>query len=134
MMRAVFSSVSAENLLSRARRDTLVEKLCMRCRIEKPVEVARVVLDANVVVRGGLPLDAGQKAFRVRGENALVVGNPFEDRRGHWKDEALRGEPASGKDVMDEITMNAPVSVDKSMRVDECERRKRRRYNGIERG
>src|SRR3546814_18585050 len=93
----------------------------MRGRIEIPVEVAGIVQHPHIEVVRRLPLNQRQQALRIAFQDAAVFVDLFENGGGDREDDARRIEPALGQAMMNEITMQTPVTVIDGMAIDKPE-------------
>ena len=94
----------------------------MQSCIEEAVVVPRIVKDADIPVFRWLPPDERQQATRIILQHEAVIVDALEDRRRNWKNHTCRIVAALRKHVMDEIAMEATISVLKRVDVDESKR------------
>src|SRR3990172_155365 len=104
----------------------------MRCRVEVPVVVSRLVQNVHVVVGCRAPFDQRQHGSRVRLDHDSILIDPTKNGRTDRKHEAGRAVTRSGEDVMNQPPMKPAIAVGKGMDVDESERDGGSRGNGID--
>jgi hypothetical protein len=53
--------------------------------IKKPVEIGRIVQNANIAIWRGFPADERQKSPRIAFQDTTVLIDLLQDCRGHWE-------------------------------------------------
>ena len=109
-----------------------VKKFRLRRRVEKAVEVSRVVHHPDVASLGRLPVHARKQAARIVLQGRAVVLDPLENGRGDRKERSRRIEAALSQNVMNQVAVQPSVSVLERVNVDEPERERRSREHGVE--
>src|ERR1700722_8992690 len=97
--------------------NTGVKELGVRGCVEEAVEVCRFVQDLDVAISGP-PVDHRQQAPGVILEDGAIVIEPFENRRRDGEDNSRGIEASLRQNMVDEVTMDAAVAIDKGMDVD----------------
>ena len=114
--------------------DAGIEKLRLGRRVEKAIEVRRVIENPDIAVLGWLPFNQGQQAVGVTPQGQAICADLFQNGGGNRKDDAGRTEMLFRQHMVDQVAVQSAVAVFEWVDIDKSERQQGRGEDGIEGG